>query len=560
MEGTQTRRSSIAEKITESDSPINSSDPSSASDHSNESEGYSSPATRVVTNKSCIVPRSKRRGMFGQLALVPEIEDPRDYGRFIKYLITILVAAAGSTAPMASTILLPALSEVAVTLHSTQVVANLSVALYMLSLAMFPLWWSSISERKGRRAVYIISFFLFTISTVCCAISTNISMLVVFRIASGGAASSAQAVGAGTIADIWQVSERGKAMGWFYLGPLCGPLLGPILGGILTEEFGWKGTQWFLAFFGLVLFFGMLFCLPETLRIQDKPKDKPMELPDPSGDNLCAKEDETTQPPGLQRTITRASRRTLKKSKQWAKTTKIVLVDPLKSLLYLRFPPVLLTVIYASMTFGILYVLNVSLQTAYSHQPYSYSPLIVGLLFIPGSLGYITASLTGGRWSDSIMRRAAVKRRAAAGGDESTPLEYRPEDRIGINSWIAGIMFPCALICYGWIIEQGYYWAAPLPFTFTFGFGSMLVFGMTTTMLTEFVPGRASSAVAVNNFVRNILSCIGSALTEPIINAIGNGWLFTIIGILGLISLSVIWAMHRYGPKWRAEAHKYSFM
>ena len=45
-------------------------------------------------------------------------------------------------------------------------------------------------------------------------------MLVVFRVASGGAASSVLAVGAGTIADIWQVRERGKSMGWFYLGPL----------------------------------------------------------------------------------------------------------------------------------------------------------------------------------------------------------------------------------------------------------------------------------------------------------------------------------------------------
>lgn len=44
--------------------------------------------------------------MLGQLTFVPEIEDPKDYGKFTKYLITIIVGAAGSTAPMASTILL----------------------------------------------------------------------------------------------------------------------------------------------------------------------------------------------------------------------------------------------------------------------------------------------------------------------------------------------------------------------------------------------------------------------------------------------------------------------
>ncbi len=36
--------------------------------------------------------------------------------------------------------------------------------------------------------------------------------------------------------DVWEVRERGKAMGIFYLGPLLGPLLAPIIGGALSEK------------------------------------------------------------------------------------------------------------------------------------------------------------------------------------------------------------------------------------------------------------------------------------------------------------------------------------
>lgn len=43
--------------------------------------------------------------MLGQLGLVPEIENPKEYGTIVKNSITILVAAAGAAAPMASTIL-----------------------------------------------------------------------------------------------------------------------------------------------------------------------------------------------------------------------------------------------------------------------------------------------------------------------------------------------------------------------------------------------------------------------------------------------------------------------
>ena len=136
----------------------------------------------------------------------------------------------------------------------------------MLSMSIFPLWWSSFSETLGRRTVYLISFALFLLWNVLAAISTNIAMLIIFRLLGGGAAASVQAVGAGTIADIWEVRERGKAMGVFYLGPLMGPLLAPIIGGVLAEKLGWRSAQWALGVYGGVLLIMLFFALPETLK------------------------------------------------------------------------------------------------------------------------------------------------------------------------------------------------------------------------------------------------------------------------------------------------------
>lgn len=88
---------------------------------------------------------------------------------------------------------------------------------------------------------------------------------------------------------------------------------------------------------------------------------------------------------------------------------------------------------------------------------------------------------------------------------------------------------------------------------FFFGIGSMLIFSMVTTMLTEFMPKKSSEGVALNNFMRNIFSCVGSLVTAPIINAIGNGWLFTILGLVSFASGSVIFAMRVWGPQWRQK-------
>ena len=79
----------------------------------------------------------------------------------------------------------------------------------------------------------------------------------------------------------------------------------------------------------------------------------------------------------------------------------------------------------------------------------------------------------------------------------------------------------------------------------------MLIFSMATTMLTEFMPRKSSSGVAANNFVRNIFSCVGGIVSQPLILSIGNGWLFTGLGAIAAASSVVVWAMRHYGPRWR---------
>ena len=60
---------------------------------------------------------------------------------------------------------------------------------------------------------------------------------------------------------------------------------------------------------------------------------------------------------------------------------------------------------YASITFAFLYFLNISIQKTFSSAPYNYSTLVVGLLYIPSSVGYMLASILGGVWIDRIMHR-----------------------------------------------------------------------------------------------------------------------------------------------------------
>ncbi|KAI1156435.1 major facilitator superfamily domain-containing protein [Nemania diffusa] len=487
------------------------------------------------------VPKENRRGLFPWLSLVSEVDNPRNYTNGVKWMITIVVAAAAAAAPMGSAIFYPSLGEIAADLHVSKTVVNLSIAVYMISMSIFPLWWSSFSETLGRRSIYLVSFALNAIFTVASGLSRNIAQLIVFRLLAGGAAASVQAVGAGTIADVWTSRERGRAMGIFYLGPLCGPLLAPIIGGALTAGFGWRSTMWFLAVYGAIIFTLVLFGLPETLpRQHHEQASAPVPAP--------ADGDDGPSNAALSRI---SSRRSAVQSRtrdvgRWAKRA---FIDPLSILKLLRFPAVGLIVSYAAITFGALFVLNICVQAGFATAPYNFPPLIVGLLYLPVSVGYVLASLLGGPWLDRIMVREARK---AGRYDARGRLVFYPEDRVRENAWISAALYPGALVWFGWSIQTRQHWVVPSVANFFFGIGSMLVFSMATTMLTEFMPRRASSGVALNNFVRNILSATGAIVGQPLIDAIGFGWLSTGVAVIAFVAGNLaLFLLRRNSQRWR---------
>ena len=347
-----------------------------------------------------------------------------------------------------------ALTDISSAFHSTALVTNLSVSLYMLSMAIFPLFWSSFSEIYGRRTIYLSSFLVYFVFNVLSAESQNIAMFLVMRILSGGASASVQAVGAGTIADVWEIKERGQAMGYFYLGPLCGPLLAPIVGGALAESLGWRSTMWFQVIYGAVIWFLVLLFLPETLKVR---KDVIAEAEREAVEAEKKSSEGTAARPTLSRTTTRQSVRV--KTRKYAAMFRTCFIDPLAIILNFRLPAVALTVYYASITFGCLYVLNISVQQTFSQQPYNFSTIIVGLLYIPNSLGYFISSLLGGRWVDYIMHREARK---AGRYDENGNLIFQPEDRMRENAWLGAFMYPIALFWYGWSAQEGVHWICPV--------------------------------------------------------------------------------------------------
>jgi MFS family permease len=75
------------------------------------------------------------------------------------------------------------------------------------------------SEMYGRLWVYHINGILFVIFTIACALSTSLTMLIVFRFLAGSVGAAPLTLGGGTIADLMSARQRAKAMSVWVVGP-----------------------------------------------------------------------------------------------------------------------------------------------------------------------------------------------------------------------------------------------------------------------------------------------------------------------------------------------------
>lgn len=117
---------------------------------------------------------------------------------------TIAFSAMAGT--ISTSIFFPALPSLQADLNASDQSISLAVSLYIFFQGAAPVAWSAISEIRGRRKPYIISNLLYCGATAGCAVSGDVRVFIACRILQAIGASSVLSLGAGTLADIYDVS------------------------------------------------------------------------------------------------------------------------------------------------------------------------------------------------------------------------------------------------------------------------------------------------------------------------------------------------------------------
>ena len=157
-----------------------------------------------------------------------------------KRMLPWLIAVAFFMESLDTTILNTGVPTIAAALHVAPLSMKSVLASYTLSLAIFIPISGWMADRFGTRRVFASAIGIFTLGSFLCGISSNIHLMVAFRILQGCGGSMMVPVGRLTVVRTFEKSELVRAMSFVAIPGLIGPMLGPIAGGLIVGYFHWR--------------------------------------------------------------------------------------------------------------------------------------------------------------------------------------------------------------------------------------------------------------------------------------------------------------------------------
>jgi MFS transporter, DHA2 family, multidrug resistance protein len=104
----------------------------------------------------------------------------------------------------------------------------------------------------------------FTVASLLCAMSQDISAMVMARLLQGAFGAALVPLSQSVMLDAYPPEQRGQAMAIWGMGVMLGPIMGPTLGGFLTDQYSWHWVFLINLPVGIVTVLGLLLFMDET--------------------------------------------------------------------------------------------------------------------------------------------------------------------------------------------------------------------------------------------------------------------------------------------------------
>ncbi|AIQ26522.1 MFS transporter [Paenibacillus sp. FSL H7-0737] len=179
--------------------------------------------------------------------------------------LAVILGSITTIGPLSIDMYLPALPTLVADFGTTAALVQLSLTFFLLGLASGQLVAGPLSDVYGRRGPLLIGMFIYAVSSVLCAFSPSIGLLIVLRFIQGLAGSVGVVVSRAAVRDLYSGSELTKFFSLLMIVNGLGPILAPVIGGQLLRVTTWQGIFLVLFAAGIIFCLTILLRLPETL-------------------------------------------------------------------------------------------------------------------------------------------------------------------------------------------------------------------------------------------------------------------------------------------------------
>ncbi|KAL1595972.1 hypothetical protein SLS60_009662 [Paraconiothyrium brasiliense] len=405
-----------------------------------------------------------------------------------------------------------ALQGIVKTFSITPRLASFGFTIPFFGVFFAPIYTPHLSERYGRRPIYLTSLPLFSLFVIIGGLATTFPQILVARFFAGLTGGPCLVLIEGTFADIWMASRTVTYYSFLSLALYCGAGLGPVIGGYVLTGLGPGALSWvalLFATFSLALAGSM----PETygreiLRRRGKARNPNFMLP-PALSGVTLKEMATH-----------------------------TVINPVRMMV--SEPLVIAISLVLALNFAVVFTwfvtVPVVLQTAYNwEQPK------IGLAFLSAVLGAIAAVVS------SVAADAIPVKRDSA-GMRSIEARLYP-------AMLGVILVAGSLFWVGFTARPDVPALVPILGTAVYVWGNMsIIISFISYLFDAYPPTGTLSALTATACFRILSAGILSIFILDMFNAVTGKWALSIFGFISLGMLPVPFAIFFLGETLRRKS------
>jgi MFS transporter, DHA1 family, multidrug resistance protein len=179
-------------------------------------------------------------------------------------LIIVILGLASAIGPFAIDMYLPALPQIGQAFQAPVGQVQASLMVFFFAMGAGQLVYGPLSDHIGRKRTLYAGLALFIVSSIACALATDIQTLIAWRFLQGLGSCAGAVVPRAIVRDLSTGPESARMMARLMLVFSVSPILAPLAGSFLIEAWGWRSVFW--AVMAAALLTGVLIAarLPET--------------------------------------------------------------------------------------------------------------------------------------------------------------------------------------------------------------------------------------------------------------------------------------------------------